>query len=103
MDRTLQDFEDSVIACNLVARVAEQSTESVVLAGADDSRQLIDRLERLVSSVEDKTQELRTAFNKYRHDPSKMAPQLSNMSSAASEISSNLRVINRTLDGVNKA
>lgn len=112
MSDLLRDYQDSVIAHNVIARVKE-ATEfptpkaredclTSLTAGFDDSRQNIDRLERLVSAVEDHTSILRSAFDQYRHDPDRMAPQLDNMRRASSEIGSNLRVIGRTLDSITK-
>jgi hypothetical protein len=55
------------------------------------------RLERIVSSLEHEVKDMRSALDKYKQDPAKYKPQLSNMEHGASIMSSDLRVLLRTL------
>jgi len=57
----------------------------------------LNRVERILLSIERGSKELRSAFEKYKSDPAKYKPQLDNMASDVSVMASDCRTLLRTL------
>lgn len=55
------------------------------------------RLERIVASIEKEAKDMRVAFEKYKHEPERMKPQLQNMGHGAHILGNDVRVLLRTL------
>lgn len=70
----------------------EKTASTVTAEGPDHAR-----LERIVSSLEHEVKDIRSALDKYKQDPAKYKPQLSNIEHGASIIGSDVRVLLRTL------
>ena len=93
MDLTLQDFEDSVIARSVVARVVE-ATQPVTTAETFNGTKFYN----LFEDIERQTKDMGSALGKYARDPGKMKPQLDNLSKAATRIATDIRIIQRMVD-----
>ena len=56
------------------------------------------RLERLVTDIVHQAKEMESSLEKYKKDPGKNEPQIKNIKDAAHEITTNLKVLDRTLE-----
>jgi uncharacterized protein YabN with tetrapyrrole methylase and pyrophosphatase domain len=95
MDRTLQDFEDTLIASNVVSRI---SSLEVAATQTFDENKFRLRFE----SIEEALKEMQSALGKYIKDPGRMKPQLDNLSDAARRIAQDIRTIQRLLEPLQK-
>ncbi len=57
----------------------------------------LQRVERIIVSIERGAKELRSSFDKYKSDPAKFKPQLDNMAHDASVLGSDVRTLLRSL------
>jgi hypothetical protein len=77
------------------AKVAANDPRWKVGVGVEPKN--LNRVERILISIERGSKELRSAFEKYKSDPVKYKPQLANMVSDASVMASDCRTLLRTL------
>ena len=82
---------------------AEESVANMQVAPAVVTAAATDRLERLVSGIEEQAKEMRHSLDTYNKDPGRYAPQLENLKHASGAITTILRTMDRTLTGMKTA
>jgi hypothetical protein len=82
---------------------AEESVSNMQVSPAIVTAAATDRLERLVSGIEEQAKEMRHSLDTYNKDPGRYAPQLENLKHASGAITTILRTMDRTLTGMKTA